>query len=120
MTMKEFGALKWPEPFAETDPDLQEKIIYWHGEDYAEEFFNLLRLAGGAYGTGFFDIRERLGRVQCPSLVIYPDRSALFDVQQGVDFYKAVFNQTRLEFANLKRSLIEAHVETMRREGMLR
>lgn len=38
----------------------------------------------------------------------------------GVDFYQAVFNQTRLEFANLKHSLIEAHVETMRREGMLR
>ena len=90
MTMREFGNLKWPDPFTEIDPEMQKKFIYWHGKDYAEDFFNLARVAGGAYGIGFFDIRESLEKVQCPSLVIYPDRSVLFDVQQGVDFYKAL------------------------------
>lgn len=37
----------------------------------------------------------------------------------AVDFYKAVFNETRLSGANLRHSLIEEHEETMRREGMI-
>jgi len=37
----------------------------------------------------------------------------------AVDFYKAVFNRTRLQGANLRMSLIETHEEAMRREGMI-
>ncbi|MCK4379125.1 MAG: alpha/beta hydrolase [Deltaproteobacteria bacterium] len=35
-----------------------------------------------------FDLRKSLTKVSCPSLVLYPDRSFLFEVEQGVDFYR--------------------------------
>jgi pimeloyl-ACP methyl ester carboxylesterase len=31
-----------------------------------------------------------LPSVQCPALVLYPDRSFLFDVEQGVAFYRGL------------------------------
>lgn len=88
MTTPEFNALKFPKKFEELDPDLQEKFIDWHGEDHAIPFYEMARTRGGAYGVGFFDLRPRLALVQCPTLVLYPDRSALFDVEQGVAFYR--------------------------------
>jgi pimeloyl-ACP methyl ester carboxylesterase len=48
----------------------------------------MFKYGGGAYGTGYFDLRPTLKKVLCPSLVIYPDRSSIFDVEQGVSFYK--------------------------------
>jgi pimeloyl-ACP methyl ester carboxylesterase len=60
----------------------------WHGQDYAEAFFEQFRTEGGSYGTGVFDLRPVLPMVRCPSLVLYPDRSVLFEVEQGVAFYR--------------------------------
>lgn len=37
----------------------------------------------------------------------------------AVDFFKAVFGETRMEGANLKRSLIDGHEEGMRAEGLI-
>ncbi len=37
----------------------------------------------------------------------------------AVDFFKAVFGETRMEGANLKRSLIDGREEAMRQEGMI-
>jgi pimeloyl-ACP methyl ester carboxylesterase len=90
MPMTELGMLKFPDPFVELEPKLKKKIIYWHGEGSAENFYNLLRGAGGAYGQGYFDIREQLPKVKCPSLVRYPDRSFLFPVEQGVAMYRGL------------------------------
>jgi pimeloyl-ACP methyl ester carboxylesterase len=42
----------------------------------------------GRYGKDYFDLRNHLHSVACPALVIYPDRSAIFDVEQGVEFYR--------------------------------
>jgi pimeloyl-ACP methyl ester carboxylesterase len=88
MSMAEFNALKMPNPFRDLEPEIREKLIRWHGKDHAESFYNQFRTYGGAYGTGFFDLRDVLPSVPCPALVLYPDRSFLFGVEQGVALYR--------------------------------
>lgn len=73
--------------FKELDSDLRKKLKEWHGEN-AEPFFEQFRKYGGAYGTDYFDLRDSLSKVACPTLVLYPDRSSIFDVEQGVAFFK--------------------------------
>ena len=85
--MTELNAEKFTKTFVELDPELQEKFLDWH-EGHAEASFNQFRLFGGAYGRDYFDLRNQLRAVICPALVIYPDRSAIFDVEQGVEFYR--------------------------------
>jgi len=85
----EFNAEKFSKTFEELDPYLQSKLIDWHGER-AEPFFNQFRLFGGEYGRYMFDLRPVLALVNCPTLVLYPDRSVLFEVEQGVSFYRAL------------------------------
>jgi pimeloyl-ACP methyl ester carboxylesterase len=86
-TIPECNKIDFPKHFHELEPALQEKLTAWHG-DHAESFFNQFRDRGGSYGTGIFDIRPLLPAVKCPTLVLYPDRSGLFDVEQGVEFYR--------------------------------
>jgi pimeloyl-ACP methyl ester carboxylesterase len=86
MPMTELNPTKFTKAFRELAPDLRAKLIDWHG-DKAETFFNQFRLRGGAYGSDYFDLRNKLRSVMCPALVIYPDRSFIFDVEQGVAFY---------------------------------
>lgn len=86
--MPEWNIEKFPKAFRELPPDMQAKFIDWHGRDRAEPLYETCRTNGGAYGTGMFDLRGLLPRVTCPALVLYPDRSALFDVEQGVAFYR--------------------------------
>jgi len=86
--MAEFNREKFPKAFRDLDPDLRKKLAEWHGSDHAERFFDMFRVLGGAYGTGVFDLRPLLPSVSCPGLVLYPDRSFLFDVEQGVAFYR--------------------------------
>ena len=76
--------------FDEAEPDFQKKMTLWHGEAYAPELYSLFLKMGGAYGAGVFDLREVLHKVQCPALVLYPDRSGLFEVEQGVLMYRAL------------------------------
>ena len=78
--------------FEETPPEYQEKLIYWHGETYAKELYSLFMEMGGAYGSGIFDLRGLLESIECPAFVLYPDRSGLFDVEQGVLMYKSLPN----------------------------
>jgi len=87
-TMVEFNREKFPKTFAELDPSMRGKFIEWHGPEYAEPHFNLFRVRGGAYGVGVFDLRPLLPSIGHPALVLYPDRSFLFDVEQGVAFYR--------------------------------
>ena len=79
----------FPKTFRELAPELQAKLTEWHGKG-AEVFFNQFRLFGGAYGREAFDLRPVLSSVTCPSLVLYPDRSALFEVEQGVSMYRGL------------------------------
>ncbi len=79
---------KFPKAFRDLEPELREKLIDWHGEQYAQPFFDQFRLFGGAYGKDFFDLRPQLPAINCPFLILYPDRSAIFDVEQGLDFYR--------------------------------
>ena len=86
--MTELNAMKFSKTFSELDPEMQKKFLDWHGEKNAEPLFDQFRLFGGAYGKDYFDLRNTLRSVLCPSLVIYPDRSFIFDVEQGVAFYR--------------------------------
>jgi pimeloyl-ACP methyl ester carboxylesterase len=56
-TIPEFNKVCFPKPFHELDSDLQKKLMAWHGDHYAESFFNQFRDRGGSYGTDIFDIR---------------------------------------------------------------
>jgi pimeloyl-ACP methyl ester carboxylesterase len=77
-----------PNPFRDLDPEVKAKLVEWHGTDHAESFYNQFRTYGGAYGTGVFDLRPVLESVSCPALVLYPDRSFLFDVAQADALYR--------------------------------
>ncbi len=91
-TLIEFNKLKFPKSFQELEPDIRDKMIRWHGSDHAEPLYEMARTRGGAYGSGFFDFRPRLPFVTCPTLILYPDRSALFEVEQAVAFYRLLQN----------------------------
>jgi len=88
-TMVEKNVLMFPKPFRELEPELKAKLVEWHGQA-AESFFDQFRLFGGAYGTDVFDLRPALSLAQCPTLVLYPDRSSLFEVEQGVAMYRSL------------------------------
>jgi pimeloyl-ACP methyl ester carboxylesterase len=87
INMSEFNAAKFTKSFDELNPDLQIKLTSWHGER-TEPFFNQFRQFGGAYGRFLFDLRPTLALVNCPTLVLYPDRSILFEVEQSIAFYR--------------------------------
>lgn len=90
MTMKELNALKFPKLFSELDIELQKKLIKFHGPDRAEFRYDLHRSFGGSYGAGYFDLSSVLRSIPQPALVIFPDRSFIFDVEQGVAFYRCL------------------------------
>jgi len=92
MSMPELNNLKFPNPFQYLEPEIKKKLVDWHGKEHAESFFNQFRKYGGAYGTRFFDLRDLLPSVTCPALVLYPDRSFIFDVEQAVAFYRCLPN----------------------------
>ncbi|MBU2551829.1 MAG: alpha/beta hydrolase [Proteobacteria bacterium] len=76
--------------FDQLDEAFRDKMISWHGRDRAGEFYDqaMRRGGGGAYGLGVFDLRPDLAKVGCRTLVLYPDRSGLFGVEQGVAHYR--------------------------------
>ena len=90
--MPEWNREKFPKPFSGLDARLQKKLGEWHGRERAGRFFDMFRDKGGSYGTDVFDLRPILPVVRCPVLVLYPDRSALFDVEQGVALYRHLPN----------------------------
>lgn len=85
--MHEFNLSKFTKNFDELDPELRDKLIGWHAEK-TRPFHDQFRQFGGAYGKDIFDLRPTLRQVNCPTLVLYPDRSFLFEVEQGVAFYR--------------------------------
>ena len=87
--MKEFNNSKFTKSFDQLDEDLRKKLTNWHG-DNAKPFFEQFRSYGGAYGKDFFDLRPTLSQIGCATLVLYPDRSYLFEVEQGVAFYRSL------------------------------
>ncbi|MBA4419216.1 MAG: hypothetical protein C0392_15125 [Syntrophus sp. (in: bacteria)] len=85
--MTELNRIKLVNTFAELTPELQAKMIEWHGEA-AQMNYNQFTKYGGAYGVNYFDLRPILPSVSCPTLVLYPDRSSIFDVEQSIAFYR--------------------------------
>jgi pimeloyl-ACP methyl ester carboxylesterase len=88
--MRTFSTSKFPSSFSDLDPALQKKLYKWHGEQRAKEFYEHASVCGGAYGVGFFDLRPALAKVKADSLIIYPDRSKLFQVEQGLALYRGL------------------------------
>ncbi len=78
--------------FQDASPEYRNTLIRWQGEAYAPELYALFVEGGGAYAAGPrpYDLRGTLGKVQCPALVLFPDRSHLFDVEQAVLTYHAL------------------------------
>lgn len=87
VTMVELNAMKFPKKFAQIEPELQAKMVEWQG-DNAEVAYDHFTNFGGEYGAGYFDLRPVLPEVACPTLVLYPDRSAIFEVEQAIGFYR--------------------------------
>lgn len=87
VTMIELNKMKFPANFRDLEPRLQAKMVEWHGEK-AEVNYNQFVKYGGAYGVEYFNLRPVLPLVACPTLVIYPDRSAIFRVEQSITFYR--------------------------------
>lgn len=87
MPMTELNALKLVTKFENLEPALQVKMIEWHGKA-AQTNYDQFAKRGGAYGTDYFDLRPILPMVACPTLVLYPDRSSIFDVEQALVFYR--------------------------------
>jgi len=87
VTMVEFNATKFAARFTDLEPTLKARMVEWHGEK-AEINYNQFVKYGGAYGVEYFNLRPALPLVSCPTLVIYPDRSSIFRVEQGVTFYR--------------------------------
>ncbi|MCX5811038.1 MAG: alpha/beta hydrolase [Proteobacteria bacterium] len=85
--MTEFVVTKFKKQFADLEADIQARTIKNHGEA-AEMNYNLFIKAGGAYGLDYFDLRPILSLVPCPTLILYPDRSIYFDVEQSIAFYR--------------------------------
>jgi pimeloyl-ACP methyl ester carboxylesterase len=85
--MTEFALTKFKKQFEELEDDIKARTIKNHGEA-AEMNYNLFIKAGGAYGLDYFDLRPILPFVPRPTLIIYPDRSIYFDVEQSIAFYR--------------------------------
>jgi pimeloyl-ACP methyl ester carboxylesterase len=85
--MTELNMIRLINLFSQLEPELQAKMIEWHGGS-AEVKYNQFAKQGGAYGIDYFDLRPILPTVVCPTLIIYPDRSSIFDVEQSVAFYR--------------------------------
>lgn len=75
--------------FRDLEPRLQAKVIDWHGETAAVKYNQFAR-CGGEYGVDHFDLRPVLPKVACPALVLYPDRSSIFYVEQCIAFYRGL------------------------------
>jgi pimeloyl-ACP methyl ester carboxylesterase len=86
--MVDLNQSAFPKIFQDLEPEVKEKLTYLQGEEHVESFYNQFRQYGGVYGKGIFDLRNLLASVKCPTLVLYPDRSILFDVEQAVEFYR--------------------------------
>jgi pimeloyl-ACP methyl ester carboxylesterase len=85
--MIELNAMRFVDKFASLAPEIQAKMVDWHGEN-AEVRYDQFARYGGAYGADYFDLRPILPLVVCPTLVLYPDRSSIFDVEQAIAFYR--------------------------------
>jgi pimeloyl-ACP methyl ester carboxylesterase len=88
VTMAELNSSKFASRFEDLDPDIQAKMEYWHGEYGRANYEQFVKYGGGEYGIGHFDLRPVLPFVRPPTLVLYPDRSAIFNVEQAITFYR--------------------------------
>ena len=81
-----------PRTWENASPAYRETLIRWQGEAYAPQLYALFVQNGGAYAADPrpYDLRPTLNNVKCPAIVVYPDRSHLFDVEQAVLMYHAL------------------------------
>jgi len=92
LSLEKMNAKAFPKVFKDKHAEFKEKFIRWHSLEKAESLYNHFRIYGGAYGRDCFDIRSELKNIDCPVLVLYPDRSSLFEVEQAVAYYRNIKN----------------------------
>ena len=108
--MIELNAMKFVDKFACLEPEIQAKMVEWHGEN-AEIRYDQFARYGGAYGMDHFDLRPILPLVVCPTLVLYPDRSSIFDVEQAIAFYRHLSKGELAVFAKCGHNTYEQRPE---------
>ncbi len=118
ITLEEFNRLKFPASYDLLPPEIQKKYVYWHGAERAEHFYNLCSKYGGCYGRDFFDLRPLIESVQCPSLVMYPDRGHFFEVEQGVAFYRHLSQGELAVFPRCGHNIFEHYPEQYAQQVM--
>lgn len=117
ISMQDFNHRKLPATFDDLGPDLQQKYIRWHGVDRGRIFYDICAKGGGCYGqTGFFDLREPISQVTCPTLVMYPDRGYFFDVEQGLAFYRHLARGELLVFPKCGHNIFEHYPQLYARQ----
>lgn len=112
--MVTFNREKFGAPYAGQPEQLKAKYVLWHGPQRAERFFNLCTTKGGSYGCGVFDLRPTLGKVACPTLVMYPDRGYFFAVEQAVAFYRSLARGELAVFAYCGHNIHEYYPDLYR------
>ncbi len=90
ITLEEINRIKFPPTYNDLPVPIQLKYVNWHGPEQAEWFYKLCSRYGGCYGRGLFDLRSQLAKLQCPTLVMYPDRGHFFEAEQGVAFFRSL------------------------------
>lgn len=115
-TMEDLNVSYFPKPFRDKKRVYKKKFIQWHGQDKAESHYDMFRKYGGAYGRGVFDLRGQLTHVTCPTLILYPDRSSLFEVEQGVAIYRHIPDSELAVLANCGHNTYEQQPEEYTRQ----
>jgi pimeloyl-ACP methyl ester carboxylesterase len=67
----------------------------------------------------FFDLRPILPMVPCPTLALYPDRSAIFDVEQSVAFYRHLARGEPAVFPKCGHNTYEQRPRTIRERSLI-
>lgn len=111
MTMEELNSRKFPHNFQGLSPELKKKYVCWHGADRAEYFYFHATRYGGSYGRKVFDLRGLLPSITCPTLVMYPDRGGLFEVEQGMAIYRGLPNGELAVFPRCGHNMHEHYTE---------
>lgn len=116
ISMYDFNRQKFPGTFEDLTPSVREKYFYWHGPERAKLFFTICSDYGGCYGKDVFDLRDLLPLIECPSLVMFPDRGYFFEVEQGVDFYRLLQNGELAIFPRCGHNIYEHYPEQYARQ----
>lgn len=84
-------------PFDEIDGGLRSTLKEMHGEGYARKFWENISAHNESYiMSADYDIRGRIKKVKCPTLIISGDRDFYFEAEIATSIYKKLRRTARL------------------------